>query len=135
MLSMFETSEKEKQTFQKKVPASTHCFPRVHPWAPARNSTNRAAHTHAHEHACAHIHMHAHIYFMIQSCPQPAWFQECFPADPMTHFFAVRVTEHWHRLPREAIESPCLNVLKSHLDMVLGSWLRVALLGQGVWTR
>ncbi|KGL76658.1 hypothetical protein N309_05535, partial [Tinamus guttatus] len=25
-------------------------------------------------------------------------------------FLTVRVTEHWHRLPREAVESPSLEV-------------------------
>ena len=39
------------------------------------------------------------------------------------HFFTVRVTEHWHSLPREAVESLCLEILKSHLDMVLGNHL------------
>ncbi|KAK4814469.1 LOW QUALITY PROTEIN: hypothetical protein QYF61_018987 [Mycteria americana] len=36
------------------------------------------------------------------------------------HFFTVRVTEHWHRLPREVVEPPSLEILKSCLDMVLG---------------
>jgi len=31
------------------------------------------------------------------------------------HFFAVRVTEHWHRLWK-VVESPSLEILKSHLD-------------------
>ncbi|KFV81130.1 hypothetical protein N308_05494, partial [Struthio camelus australis] len=38
-------------------------------------------------------------------------------------FFPVRVTEHWHRLPREAVESPSLEIFQSHLDMVLGNVL------------
>ena len=33
--------------------------------------------------------------------------------------FSVRVTEHWHRFPREVVESPSLEILKSHLDKVL----------------
>jgi len=51
------------------------------------------------------------------------------------HFFTVRVNKHWHRLSREVVESPSLEIFKSHLDMVLGSWLWVALLEQGDWTR
>ncbi|KFW95368.1 hypothetical protein N336_04559, partial [Phalacrocorax carbo] len=36
------------------------------------------------------------------------------------HFFTVRVTEHCHRLPREVVESPSLEIFKRNLDMVLG---------------
>ena len=35
------------------------------------------------------------------------------------NFFPLRVTEHWNRLPREAVESPSLEILKTHLDGVL----------------
>ena len=38
------------------------------------------------------------------------------------HFFTVRVPEHWHRSPREAVEPPSLEILKKHLDIVLGNW-------------
>jgi len=37
------------------------------------------------------------------------------------HFFTVKLTEHWHRLPGEVEESPSLKAFKSHLHMVLGN--------------
>ncbi|KFV83147.1 hypothetical protein N308_02948, partial [Struthio camelus australis] len=38
-------------------------------------------------------------------------------------FLTVRVTEHWHRLPREAVESPSLKIFKTRLDTILGNVL------------
>jgi len=51
------------------------------------------------------------------------------------HCATVRVTEHWQRLPKEVVVSPSLEILKSHLDMVLGNWLQVVLLEQAMLTR
>jgi len=39
------------------------------------------------------------------------------------NFFPVRVMEHWNRLPREAVDSPSLEILKTRLDAVLCSLL------------
>jgi len=58
-----------------------------------------------------------------------------FPLNIRKHFFTVRVAEHWHRLPRKVVESPFLEILKSHVDTGLGNLLYVALLEQGGWTR
>jgi len=35
------------------------------------------------------------------------------------NFFPLRVTEPWPRLPREAVESPSLEIFKICLDKVL----------------
>jgi len=39
--------------------------------------------------------------------------------------FTLRVTDHWHRLPREVAqrESPSLEIFKPHPDKVLSSLL------------
>jgi len=48
------------------------------------------------------------------------------------NFFTLKVTDTWTRLPREAVESPSLEIFKPHLDAVLCSLLWVTLLRQGV---
>ena len=39
------------------------------------------------------------------------------------NFFPLRVTEPWNRLPREVVESPSLEIFKTHLDKILCSLL------------
>ena len=46
-----------------------------------------------------------------------------FPLNIRKHFFTLRVTKQWHRLPSKVVESPSLKILKSCLDMVLGNQL------------
>jgi len=58
-----------------------------------------------------------------------------FSLNTRKQFYTVRVTEHWDRLLKEDGESPTLEILKSHLGMLLGNQLWVALLEQESWTR
>lgn len=48
-------------------------------------------------------------------------------------FCIVRMTKRWHRLPRD-MESLSLEIFQSHLDVVLGNWSSVVLLGQRDWS-
>jgi len=44
-------------------------------------------------------------------------------------FFTLRVVGHWHRLPREAVALPSLEVFKTRLDGALSNllWWQVSL--------
>jgi len=49
--------------------------------------------------------------------------QRKFRLNVRKNFFPLRLAEPWHRLPREAVESPSLEIFKTRLDKVLCSLL------------
>jgi len=49
--------------------------------------------------------------------------QRKFQLNMRKNFFTLRVTEHWKRLPREVVESPSLEIFKTHLDKFMCSLL------------
>ena len=65
------------------------------------------------------------------------WAQTEIQEIPLKHkknFFTVRVVKDWRRLPREAVESPSLQMISTQLDVVLHNRLWLTLLEQGGWT-
>jgi len=45
---------------------------------------------------------------------------EKFHLNTRKNLVTLRVTEHWHRLPRGVVDSPSLEIFKTHLGKVLG---------------
>jgi len=42
-----------------------------------------------------------------------------FHLNMRNYFFMLKVTDHWNRLPREAVDSPSLEIFKTCMDDVL----------------
>ena len=50
--------------------------------------------------------------------------EDRFRSDIRKKFFTVRMMWHWHRLPREAVATPSLEVFKARLDRALSNLVR-----------
>ena len=60
-----------------------------------------------------------------------------FRLDIRKKFFTVRVVKYWHRLPREVVDAPSLEIFKAGLDGALSNLikLKMPMLIAGGWTR
>ena len=56
------------------------------------------------------------LYYIVQPKPRPN-------SATNSYFFTVGVTEKYNRLPRETVDSPFVEIIKTHLDTYLGNLL------------
>jgi len=110
-----------KRKYLQELTVSPDCVPGLQPETPqAGLSTHMHTNMHAHSFTHMSIYIYISLYSHVLSLPGS---KNAFLLILQSTLFAVRVTEHWRRLPREALQSPCLEILKSHLDMVLRNQL------------
>ena len=55
-----------------------------------------------------------------------------FYTNKQKNAFTVRMTEHWNRLPREVVESPSMEIFKTHMDTYLCDLLQGTCFIEGV---
>ena len=72
---------------------------------------------------CGHTSVLSAFCFYVLSQRCCACFIKMFHLNMRKNCFTLRVMEHWNRLPREAVESPSLEIFKTSLDKVLCSLL------------
>jgi len=48
-----------------------------------------------------------------------------YTIDIRKQFFTMRVVKHWHRLPREVVDAPFLEIFKVRLDRTLISQIEL----------
>jgi len=62
--------------------------------------------------------------------------QERLRIDIRKKFFTQRMVTHWNRVPKEAVDAPSLEAVKTRLDVALGSlvwWLEALHIAGSLW--